>query len=88
MARTAVNSSATHVFEVLRLVARTDEPLGVSEISRRLGLPVESVPEENFGPFGPIFAMDQPATSARTRDALGWNPTHPSLLEDLENIQP
>jgi len=57
-------------------------------IGRRLGLPVEAVPQENFGPFGPIFAMDQPASSARTRDALGWQPTHPSLLEDLENIQP
>jgi nucleoside-diphosphate-sugar epimerase len=57
-------------------------------IGRRLGLPVEAVPEENFGPFGPIFAMDQPASSARTRDALGWHPTHPSLIEDLENIQP
>jgi nucleoside-diphosphate-sugar epimerase len=57
-------------------------------IGRRLGLPVEAVPEENFGPFGPIFAMDQPASSARTRATLGWHPTHPSLLEDLENIQP
>ncbi|MCO5995172.1 SDR family oxidoreductase [Actinoallomurus rhizosphaericola] len=57
-------------------------------IGRRLGLPVETVPEETFGPFGPIFAMDQPASSAHTRDALGWQPTHPSLLEDLENIQP
>ena len=54
-------------------------------IGRRLGLPVEEVPQENFGPFGPIFAMDQPASSAHTRDALGWQPTHPSLLEDLEN---
>ena len=43
MARTAVNSSALHVFEVLRLVARTDETLGVSEISRRLGLPASTV---------------------------------------------
>ena len=57
-------------------------------IGRRLGLPVEAVPEENFGPFGPIFAMDQPASSARTRDALGWHPTHPRLLEDLENLRP
>ncbi|MER7928700.1 SDR family oxidoreductase [Streptomyces sp. NPDC096057] len=56
-------------------------------IGRRLGLPVEAVPQENFGPFGPIFAMDQPASSAHTRDALGWEPTHPGLLEDLENIQ-
>jgi nucleoside-diphosphate-sugar epimerase len=57
-------------------------------IGRRLGLPVESVPEANFGPLGEIFAMDQPSSSARTREALGWQPTHLSLLEDLENIQP
>ncbi|MEE4593656.1 SDR family oxidoreductase [Streptomyces sp. DSM 41524] len=57
-------------------------------VGRRLGLPVEAVPEETFGPFGPIFAMDQPASSTHTRNALGWQPTHPSLLEDLENIQP
>ncbi|MEW2295608.1 SDR family oxidoreductase [Streptomyces sp. NPDC006743] len=57
-------------------------------IGRRLGLPVEQVPQETFGPFGPIFAMDQPASGARTRDALGWQPAHPALLEDLENIQP
>ncbi|WP_329538655.1 SDR family oxidoreductase [Streptomyces sp. NBC_01358] len=57
-------------------------------VGRRLGLPVEAVSEETFGPFGPIFAMDQPASSTHTRNALGWQPTHPSLLEDLENIQP
>jgi len=52
------------------------------------GPAVESVPQENFGPLGPIFAMDQPASSAHTRDVLGWQPTHPGLLEDLENVQP
>lgn len=57
-------------------------------VGRRLGLPVAPVPEETFGPLGPIFAMDQPASSAHTRDALGWQPTHPGLLEDLENVQP
>jgi len=57
-------------------------------VGRRLGLPVKAVPQENFGPFGPIFAMDQPASSAHTRVALGWKPTHPSLLEDLEHLQP
>ncbi|RFU88718.1 NAD-dependent epimerase/dehydratase family protein [Streptomyces triticagri] len=57
-------------------------------IGRRLGLPVEQVPEENFGPFGPIFAADQPASSTHTREALGWQPKHPGLLADLENIQP
>jgi nucleoside-diphosphate-sugar epimerase len=57
-------------------------------IGRRLGVPVEAIPQESFGPLGPIFATDQPSSSAHTRQALGWEPSHPSLLEDLENIQP
>jgi len=57
-------------------------------VGRRLNLPVQAVPQESFGPFGPIFAMDQPASSAHTREAIGWQPTHPSLLEDLETLQP
>ncbi|RZU19089.1 nucleoside-diphosphate-sugar epimerase [Kribbella rubisoli] len=56
-------------------------------IGRRLGLPVEAVPEETYGPLGPIFATDQPASSAHTRDALGWKPEHPNLLADLENLR-
>lgn len=56
-------------------------------IGRRLGLPVESVPEATYGPLGPVFAADQPASSAHTRATLGWQPTHLSLLEDLENIR-
>ncbi|MQY18219.1 SDR family oxidoreductase [Nocardia macrotermitis] len=55
-------------------------------IGRRLDLPVEQVPVENFGPFGPVFVTDQPASSAHTRETLGWTPTHPGLLADLENI--
>lgn len=57
-------------------------------IGRRLGLPVRPVPTDSFGPLGAIFAMDQPASSAHTRAALGWHPTHLNLLADLENIQP
>jgi nucleoside-diphosphate-sugar epimerase len=57
-------------------------------IGRRLGVPVESVAAETFGPLGAIFAADQPSSSAHTREALGWKPVHPSLLTDLENIQP
>ncbi|OLZ61554.1 SDR family oxidoreductase [Amycolatopsis keratiniphila] len=57
-------------------------------IGRRLGLPTESVPVETYGPLGVIFAADQPSSSAHTREALGWTPRHPSLLKDLENIQP
>jgi nucleoside-diphosphate-sugar epimerase len=57
-------------------------------IGRGLELPVETVPQETYGPLGPIFATDQPSSSTHTRKALGWEPTHLSLLEDLENIQP
>jgi hypothetical protein len=49
---------------------------------------VQQVPEDSFGPLGALFAIDQPASSAHTREALGWQPTHPRLLADLENIQP
>jgi nucleoside-diphosphate-sugar epimerase len=56
-------------------------------IGRRLELPVEKVPTETYGPLGPIFATDQPSSSTHTRKTLGWEPTHPSLLGDLENIQ-
>ncbi|HEY0538950.1 MAG TPA: SDR family oxidoreductase [Actinoallomurus sp.] len=57
-------------------------------IGHRLGLPVAAVPQETYGPLGPIFAIDQPSSSTHTRETLGWEPTHPSLLKDLENIQP
>jgi nucleoside-diphosphate-sugar epimerase len=57
-------------------------------IGRRLGLPVQSVPTETYGPLGAIFANDQPASSTHTRETLGWQPKHPSLLADLENLQP
>lgn len=57
-------------------------------IGRRLGVPVKSVPAETFGPLGQIFETDQPASSQHTRQALGWEPIHPSLLDDLELIEP
>lgn len=57
-------------------------------IGRRLGLPVESVHEETFGPLGQIFATDEPSSSTATRERLKWEPTHPKLLADMENLQP
>ena len=57
-------------------------------IGRKLGLPVASISPEaagaHFGWLGRFFAMDQQASSALTRQRMGWNPTHPGLVEDLE----
>ncbi len=41
--RTAVSSSATHVFETLHFVSDSAEPRGVTDISRQLSLPVATV---------------------------------------------
>ncbi|WP_300156232.1 SDR family oxidoreductase [Solidesulfovibrio sp.] len=57
-------------------------------IGRRLGLPVTalSAPEAtgHFGWFAPFAAMDIPASSRRTREWLGWQPTGSGLIEDLD----
>jgi nucleoside-diphosphate-sugar epimerase len=53
-------------------------------IGRKLGVPAAAVPAENFGFLGSVFGVDQPASSALTRERFGWQPTHPSLLQDLE----
>jgi nucleoside-diphosphate-sugar epimerase len=57
-------------------------------IGRQLDLPVVSVPaeqaSEHFGWLGPFFAADCPTSNDLTRQLLGWEPTHPGLIEDLE----
>ncbi|MEZ4451314.1 MAG: SDR family oxidoreductase [Nannocystaceae bacterium] len=57
-------------------------------IGRHLGIPVvtrsaEEAPE-HFGWFANFAAMDGPASSERTRRALGWEPVEIGLMEDLE----
>jgi hypothetical protein len=54
-------------------------------IGRQLNLPPEVVPVESFGFLGNVFGMDQPASSALTREKFAWQPTHPSLLDDLQS---
>lgn len=53
-------------------------------IGRRLGLPVESRPSEHFGWFANFAGADMCASSERTRSWLGWEPTHPDLLSDID----
>ena len=39
---------------------------------------------EHFGFLGMLVGLDIPASSAITRELTGWQPTHPTLIEDLE----
>lgn len=52
-----------------------------------LGLPTVSVAADDvdahFGWIGRFFSMDIVATSTKTRELLGWQPTGPSLLDDI-----
>jgi nucleoside-diphosphate-sugar epimerase len=57
-------------------------------IGRHLDIPVASVsPEdasEHFGWLAGFLGADSPASSELTRELLGWQPTQPGLLEDLD----
>jgi nucleoside-diphosphate-sugar epimerase len=68
-----------------------DEGVAFSDIAQtighHLGIPTASVAPadagEHFGYLAHFVALDSPATAATTRQLLGWEPTGPSLLEDL-----
>lgn len=57
-------------------------------IGRRLGLPVVGQPIEraatHFEWFAHFAMLDSPASSRQTREWLGWSPTGPGLLADLD----
>ena len=57
-------------------------------IGRHLDLPVVSIdPDqagEHFSWMAGLFAMDSAASSEATRELVGWQPTHPGLVEDLD----
>jgi nucleoside-diphosphate-sugar epimerase len=57
-------------------------------IGRHLDLPVVAVTPEDaaqhFAWLGPFLAPDSPASSALTRELMGWHPTHVGLIDDLE----
>jgi nucleoside-diphosphate-sugar epimerase len=91
---------AAHVFRlglekapagsVLHAVAEEGVPIRrVAEvIGRHLNLPVAAIsPEdaaEHFGFLSALIGLDSPASSAVTRQLLGWKPTHAGLIDDLD----
>ncbi|SEM08236.1 Nucleoside-diphosphate-sugar epimerase [Chitinophaga rupis] len=58
-------------------------------IGRRLNVPVVAkTPEEaagHFGWFAHFIGLDVPASSQRTREQLGWEPTGPGLIADVDH---
>jgi nucleoside-diphosphate-sugar epimerase len=57
-------------------------------IGRQLDVPVAAIaPDdagEHFGWLAGLVGLDVPASSTLTRELLGWQPTQPGLVDDLE----
>jgi nucleoside-diphosphate-sugar epimerase len=57
-------------------------------IGRHLDVPIRSVSAEDaaghFTWLAGFIGLDSPASSAQTRELLGWRPTQPGLIEDLD----
>jgi nucleoside-diphosphate-sugar epimerase len=74
----------------LHAVAEEGVPIrDVAEvIGRHLGVPVASVSPaaaaEHFTWLGGFLGLDSPASSKLTRELLEWQPTRPSLIDDLD----
>jgi nucleoside-diphosphate-sugar epimerase len=72
-----------------------DEGVPIREIAavigRRLNVPVVSKsPEdavEHFGWLSRFFGIDCPASSVQTQERLGWRPSRPGLISDLDHAR-
>lgn len=57
-------------------------------IGKRLSVPAVSKSAEEvvgaLGFIGQVLAMDAPSSSKLTQERLGWRPTQPGLIADLE----
>ncbi len=57
-------------------------------IGKSLGVPAASRTTEELvsalGFIGNILAMDSPSSSKLTQESLGWRPTHPGLIAEIE----
>lgn len=54
-------------------------------IGRRLGVPVAGKPAEHFAWFAPFAGMEAQASSAWTREVLGWAAKEGTLIEDVDS---
>jgi nucleoside-diphosphate-sugar epimerase len=73
--------------------AAGDEGIPLREIAQsigdHLGLPTASIPadrrEAHFGFLAPLIVLDNPTSTLATRRILGWEPTHPGLIDDFDH---
>jgi nucleoside-diphosphate-sugar epimerase len=77
-----------------RYNAVSEEGVALRDIAETIGaglkMPVRSIAPEAapdyFGPLASLVTIDLAASSALTRQQLGWNPTGPDLLTDLRDM--
>ena len=59
-------------------------------IGRRLKLPVVSIDPQDaasyFGFLSHFMMLDSPSSNAKTCERMGWQPTGPSLIDDLDHL--
>lgn len=93
-------SDAAHLFRLAlesapagsTLHAVSDEGVPIRAVAevigRHLGLPAASVSAADapghFSWLAGFLGMDSPASSAHTRELLGWQPAQPGLIDDLD----
>jgi nucleoside-diphosphate-sugar epimerase len=76
-----------------RLHAVAEEGIPVRDIAevigRHLNLPAKGIDPQDaaahFGPIGGFAGLDNPTSSAFTRQLLGWEPAHAGLIADLDH---
>jgi len=76
-----------------RLHAVAEEGIALRDIAtvigRRLGVPIAPIAakdaEQHFGYLSMFVGLDNPTSSQITRDTLGWTPTRPGLISDLDD---
>jgi nucleoside-diphosphate-sugar epimerase len=69
-----------------------DEGVALREIAEAIGrgtdLEVRSIPEEEIPDYFSFLAgfitLDNPTSNAKTREVVGWEPTHPVLIADYD----
>jgi nucleoside-diphosphate-sugar epimerase len=58
-------------------------------IAGKLGVEASSITEaqapQYLGFLAPFAGFDNPTSNDKTREVLGWEPTHPGWVEDVEN---